>query len=141
MSQVERIVAEALEWIGTPYRHQGRRKGLGCDCLGLVLGVWHAVCGSAPAAPDRYAPDWSVSGGGEMFLEAVRKHCVEKRPAEMAPGDLLLFRWRNSLRAGHAGILVAPGQFVHAYQRGFVSRSPLQPWRRRLAGVFAFPKS
>ncbi len=28
------------DWLGTPYRHQGRRKGVGCDCLGLVLGVW-----------------------------------------------------------------------------------------------------
>ena len=27
-------------WIGTPYRHQASLKGVGCDCLGLVRGVW-----------------------------------------------------------------------------------------------------
>jgi type IV pilus assembly protein PilB len=26
-----RIVAEARAWIGTPYRHQGSLKGVGCD--------------------------------------------------------------------------------------------------------------
>ena len=29
----QRIVAAARGWIGTPYRHQGARKGVGCDCL------------------------------------------------------------------------------------------------------------
>lgn len=34
---VARQVLEIAEsWIGTPYRHQGANKGVGCDCLGLV---------------------------------------------------------------------------------------------------------
>lgn len=37
------IVAETRDWIGTPYRHQASLKGVGCDCLGLVRGVWRAV--------------------------------------------------------------------------------------------------
>ena len=32
------IVAEARTWLDTPYLHQGRRKGHGVDCLGLVIG-------------------------------------------------------------------------------------------------------
>ena len=39
----ERVLAEARSWLGTPYRHQGGRKGVGCDCLGLVRGVWKGV--------------------------------------------------------------------------------------------------
>jgi hypothetical protein len=39
------IVAETRAWIGTPYRHQASLKGVGCDCLGLVRGVWRAVIG------------------------------------------------------------------------------------------------
>jgi NlpC/P60 family putative phage cell wall peptidase len=37
-----RIGAEARAWIGTPDRHQASLKGMGCDCLGLVRGVWRA---------------------------------------------------------------------------------------------------
>jgi hypothetical protein len=33
------IITTARHWIGTPFRHQGRKKGIGCDCLGLLVGV------------------------------------------------------------------------------------------------------
>ena len=36
------ILTEARDWIGTPYQHQASLKGAGCDCLGLVRGVWRA---------------------------------------------------------------------------------------------------
>ena len=59
----------------------------------------------------------------------------------MACGDLLLFRWRPHLPAKHAGILVGPDRFIHAYQGHAVLISALVPhWRRRIAGVFAFPE-
>ena len=46
----EAIVAAARGWIGTPYQHQGSLRGVGCDCLGLVRGVWREVIGAEPAA-------------------------------------------------------------------------------------------
>ena len=39
----EAIIAAAKEWRGTPYHHQQSQKGVGCDCLGLVRGVYEAV--------------------------------------------------------------------------------------------------
>ena len=36
------ILAECRAWIGTPYRHQASVKGVGCDCLGLLRGIWRA---------------------------------------------------------------------------------------------------
>jgi cell wall-associated NlpC family hydrolase len=39
----EAIVAEARDWIGTPFHHQAFRKGAGCDCIGLVAGVGLAL--------------------------------------------------------------------------------------------------
>ena len=134
------VVAEALSWLGTPYRHQGFRKGVGCDCIGLVLGVWRAVYGVEPELPGPYAPDWAEAGGGERLLPAVRRHFPEKPVGDMAAGDLLLFRWRPHLPAKHAGIVVGPDRFVHAYEGMAVSLSALAPqWRKRIAGVFAFP--
>ena len=46
----EDIVAAARGWIGTPYRHQASLKGAGCDCLGLVRGVWREMVGPEPVA-------------------------------------------------------------------------------------------
>lgn len=33
------VVNAARSWLGTPFKHQGRLKGIGCDCLGLVIGI------------------------------------------------------------------------------------------------------
>jgi len=137
----EEIVAEAMSWLGTPYRHQGARKGVGCDCLGLVLGVWRAIYGQAPQMPGAYAPDWAEAGGSDRLLEAARRHCSEKRDGLLAAGDLVLFRWRPHLPAKHAAIMVKPETFIHAYQGHSVMISMLVPqWRNRIAGVFAFPE-
>ncbi|MEP9397204.1 NlpC/P60 family protein [Mesorhizobium sp. KR2-14] len=135
------IVAEAMSWLGTPYRHQGRRKGVGCDCLGLVLGVWRAVYGREPEQPGHYAPDWAEAGGQDLMLEAARRHCTEKPSKQPSAGDLVLFRWRPHLPAKHAAIMIAPERFIHAYQGHAVVASALVPqWRSRIAGVFAFPE-
>jgi NlpC/P60 family putative phage cell wall peptidase len=135
-----RIVAEALEWVGTPYRHQGSLKGVGCDCLGLVRGVWRAVYGEEPEAPGPYAADWAEASGEDRLLAAARRYCTDKARNDAVPGDLLLFRWRQNVPAKHAGILIGEDRFIHAYQGHSVLVSALVPhWRRRLAGVFAFP--
>lgn len=35
----DRIVAAARGWLGTPFHHQGRLKGVGVDCAGVIVGV------------------------------------------------------------------------------------------------------
>jgi len=135
------VVAEATTWLGTPYRHQGRRKGVGCDCLGLVLGVWRAVYGSEPERPGPYAPDWAEASGQDLMLAGARRHCAERPFDRLSAGDLVLFRWRPHLPAKHAAIMIAPERFIHAYQGQAVVASVLVPqWRNRIAGVFAFPE-
>lgn len=135
----ETIVAEAMRWVGTPYRHQGMRRGVGCDCLGLVRGVWEAIYGAEPEKPGAYSMDWAEAGGGEPLLEAARRHCDEVQ-REPQRGDLILFRWRTELPAKHAGIMASADTFIHAYEGAAVVVSPLVPqWRRRIAGVFEFP--
>lgn len=134
------IIAEAMTWLGTPYRHQGSRKGVGCDCLGLVRGVWREVYGEEPERPGPYSADWAEAGGEDRLLEAARRYCLEKPAAEMAAGDLLVFRWRAGVPAKHVGILIGPDRFIHAYEGHAVVISALVPsWRRRVAGVFAWP--
>ena len=137
---VRLVLAEAASWIGTPYRHGGSRKGVGCDCLGLVRGIWRSLYREEPEALPPYAADWAETGGGEPLIEAARRHMREKSVADAAPGDLLVFRWRPDVAAKHLGIMAEDGRFIHAYERHCIMASALVPqWRRRLATVFAFP--
>lgn len=134
-----RIVAEAMTWLGVPYRHQGRSR-VGCDCLGLVVGVWEAVGGTRPDVPRDYSLDWAETAGGDPMLEAARRHLVEAT-REPEAGDLLLFRWRPDLAAKHCAIALPGRRIIHAYEGRGVLVSPLgSHWRRRIAGVFVFPE-
>lgn len=51
MMVAERVLAEAESWIGTPYRHGASMRGVSCDCLGLVRGIWRALYGNEPEHP------------------------------------------------------------------------------------------
>lgn len=134
------VLVEAMSWLNTPYRHQGSRKGVGCDCLGLVRGVWRSIYGKEPEKPGPYSADWAETGGQDKLLQAARRHFIEKDISQILPGDLLVFRWRAHDAAKHLGILVSNQTFLHAYEGYAVTVSALIPqWRRRIAGVFAFP--
>ncbi|WP_153769781.1 NlpC/P60 family protein [Labrenzia sp. CE80] len=135
------VLSEAASWLGTPYRHQASCKGAGCDCLGLLRGVWRALYGAEAEPVPAYQPDWTASGTGESLVEAARRWLSEQAPDAAVPGDVLLFRWREHLPARHVAILSAPRLVIHAYERVGVVESPLVPaWRRRIAHVFSFPE-
>jgi len=144
MSRGIEAVRIAREWIGTPYVHQGATKGAGTDCLGLLRGVWHAIYGGDPEAVPFYTADWSEPSGEETLWQAALRHL---RPvdaqADLAPGQLLLFRMRDGAVAKHLGLVgqVLPHcTFIHAYSGHGVVESPLsEPWLRRVASRFNFP--
>ena len=134
------IVAEARSWIGTHYRHQASLKGVGCDCLGLVRGVWRALLGAEPRPAPPYSRDWAEAAGEETLAQAARAHLIEIAPSEFTPGDVLLFRYRARYPAKHAAIVTAPDTMVHAHDGAAVAEVAIAPWwRRRLAYAFRFP--
>jgi NlpC/P60 family putative phage cell wall peptidase len=142
MTTPEAVLAEARRWIGTPYRHGNSRCQVGCDCLGLVLGVWRALYGQQPQPVPAYSADWAEVCGRDPLLEAARRHMSEKDVDAFDAGDLIVFRWREGMAAKHLGIVTAADRFIHAYEGHSVLESALVPqWRRRIAGTFAFPAS
>lgn len=140
MIMAEKIVAEARAWIGTPYHHQASLKGVGCDCLGLIRGVWRALYGEEPEAPPSYTPDWAEARGGETLLDAATRHLQQIETADAGAGDVVLFRWRDHLPAKHCAILTGPARMIHAHESTPVAEVPLGPWwQRRMAAAFRFP--
>jgi NlpC/P60 family putative phage cell wall peptidase len=137
-------LAEARAWRGTPYVHQASAKGAGCDCLGLLRGVWRALYGREPEPVPAYTPDWSEASRDERLWAAACRVLIEKPLAQEAPGDVLLFRMRDGGVAKHLGLAAEIGpeaSFVHAYNRHGVIESPLSaPWRRRIVARFSFPE-
>lgn len=135
----DEIVGAARAWLGTPYRHQAATLGAGCDCLGLVRGVWRALYGAEPAAMPNYSADWRQASQRNDLLKAADL-LMEPANGEPQAGQLMLFRLQRTLPPRHCGILVAADRFIHA-QEGFgvVEANMSESWRRRVAAVFAFP--
>lgn len=135
-----RIVAAAREWIGTPYHHQASLKGVGCDCLGLVRGIWRQIYGAEPQAVPAYSPDWGEAGTVETLLNAGRAH-FEEVPLETAEqGHVICFRVRATAIAKHLGILSGEGRMIHAQEGvGVVEVLYAGWWQRRAVAAFGFP--
>ena len=132
------IVTAAREWLGTPYRHQAATLGAGCDCLGLLRGVWRLLYGDEPAVPN-YRADWRDAKHAAGLVAAADELLV---PAgdELRAGQVVLFRLGRTPAPRHCGVLIAPGRFVHAQEGlGVVEANLTEGWRKRVAGRYDFP--
>jgi len=140
----DQFVEVARSWLGTPYLHQASVKGVGCDCLGLIRGVWRELFGDEPEPVPAYSADWSEPQGEERLFLAASRHLTLIDTDDVAVGQVLLFRMRSGAVAKHLGIIssVQPSsQFIHAYTGHGVVESPLSsPWRRRIAARFVVSK-
>lgn len=144
MSPRPEVVAEARAWLGTPYLHQASLRGVGSDCLGLLRGVWRALCGAEPQTVPAYTMDWSEASHDETMLTAAARWLAPKPLDAAETGDVIVFRMRAGFVAKHVGIVSDVGahpKFIHAYTgHGVVENALTAPWARRIAGRFEFPK-
>ena len=133
------VVAAARAFLGTPYRHQAATMGAGCDCLGLLRGVWRALYGSEPMEVPPYRADLR----DPLHAGALRAAAETLLTAETGPfsaGQVVLFRLGSLTEPKHCGILVSPTRFIHAQERlGVVEANFTEAWARRVAGRFSFP--
>mgnify|MGYP001377256055 CR=1 FL=1 len=135
----DQVVTAARVWLGTPYRHRASTLGAGCDCLGLLRGVWRSLYGSEPVAVPAYRPDWrgdnqpaALREAAERFLSAL------DGPAE--GGQVVLFRLGGAVEPRHCGIMVSPTRFIHAQEHlGVVEANLTAGWARRVSGRYRFP--
>lgn len=142
-----KAVAIARSWIGTPYVHQASVRGAGCDCLGLLRGVCRELMGEEPESPPPYSPDWAEATGAETLYSALLRHLTEIDSADLAPGDIALFRMSPRGPAKHCGIIALKQRsgsaskdsltLIHARQNKRVSEEAFSFfWKRKLAFAF-----
>lgn len=112
--QRAQVVAEAMSWLGTPYHHHGRIKGVGVDCGQILCAVYEA-CGLVEHVDTGFYPtDWHLHRSEEIYARWLYKYCsVLERTAQPQPGDIALFKFGRCF--SHGAIVVNDGVLVHAY--------------------------
>lgn len=139
----DRIVEIVRSWIGTPYHHQASVKGVGCDCLGLVRGVYKELYGNPAETPPPYTRDLAEASRTETLLNAADRHLIRIPKNDYDLGDVLIFRLRTKAMAKHCGIIVSrdPDRMIHAFESGPVCEVNLSSWWiRHIAAAYQFPR-
>ena len=113
----EKIRIDALSWVGTPFHHEAMVKGVGVDCIHLLVAVFSEVGMLPKVKPEHYAPDWCLHSSREILLEGIKQYAVEVQTPWMV-GDILVYRYGRA--ASHCGIYIGDNQIVHAANRGQV---------------------
>lgn len=128
----------ARSWVGTPFHHGARLKGIGVDCAQLVVGVHVEVGAYAEPGLEEYPAQWMLHTDDkrmEAWLE--RLYVRSERPRV---GDLAAFHAGRAV--SHAAIVVKTGEVpevVHADPRQGVTVAQLgrgHAMRSRLAGYW-----
>lgn len=128
------IVAAARLCVGTPFRPQGRKLGIGLDCVGVVLLAAEAVGLLAPGAGSIAVYRLGGDHGTQLLRAMIALGCVETGRPRV--GDVAVFAPRPRQR--HLGILTPVG-LVHAHAGlGRVVEGPASPdWAN--VGVWRLP--
>lgn len=127
------FVDEARTWLGTPYRHQGRLKGVACDCIGLVI-CTARVLGLSEFEILDYGkrPDGRLRQTMEGQLSLADSNDVKM-------GDIVLFSWKA--QPIHVAIMTGADSLIHAYlpSRAVVEHRIDDDWRRQIVGCYIVP--
>lgn len=120
------LIEAARSWLGTPYHHAARLKGVGVDC-GQVIIAAHIESGCVPFFDTGfYTSDWHFHRDEEKYLGFIEEHLmpidirdlsinqrIKMDPFWMAPpGSVLAFRHGRTF--SHGGIVTNWPNMLHA---------------------------
>lgn len=123
------VVNAAKGWVNTPYHHHAKIKGVGVDCIQLVLAV-HEEAGLVPDNIDTgtYTTDWHLHRNEDLYLAGLQDHLeaiddlslsVDARlidnDAWSAPAGAV-FVLRVGRTFSHGGIVTEWPRVIHASQ-------------------------
>lgn len=124
------VIEAARGWLGTPWHHQGRLKGVGVDCVGLIV----CVCRELGIKVDDVTDYQRFPDGVKLAAELERQLI---KTNDLLAGTVILFR--VSRLPQHIGIC-SPIGIIHAHMGSKVVETTLsQTWRSRIVGMYRLP--
>lgn len=134
MATRSEVIALARGWLDTPFHHQGRLKGVGVDCAGLLIGV-----ATEAGLPCRDVDGYGAAPHARQVVSESDAQMDRITMRELLPADVLLFRVEAEPQ--HFGIVTATAPetyFIHAFQKvGRVTENRMDRfWRTRVVAVY-----
>ncbi len=148
MATREQILAEAREWIGTRWEHQGKLKGVACDCAGLIIGVGLNTAAMTIDLGDSVAKaveGYSREPNPNLMVRALNHWMVRIRKDEAGAGDVVYRRYGGNPQ--HLGILTGAMRdpksgIIHALMwpsRKVVEHRTDDEWYQQVVSAWRYP--
>jgi cell wall-associated NlpC family hydrolase len=107
----QKVVEIALTWQKTPYRHMGRVKGAGADCLTLLAEIF-SEAGLIPKIQIPFYPqDWMHHRDAERYLSGLMDYAKEIDTPPQA-GDIVLYKMGRCF--SHGALVIEWPMILHA---------------------------
>lgn len=140
----QQIVDEARTWMGTRFLHQGRMKGVGVDCINLVIGTALELGLITQDQLDNFDnPEYANYGrspNGTLLLQGCDHFLNRISFPQVKKGDILIFKFVDE--AQHFAIVTEtnPIYMIHSYahMRKVVEHRFDDVWRKRLVACYRF---
>jgi len=141
----EDIVAEARTWVGTPFQHLTRVKGIGVDCVGLVIAIADDLGikdnDGKPFLRDDYRA-YPTQPSDRFVHDECCRRLVRKSVNDLCQGDIVSLKVPRT--ACHVAIITERQgvlYMIHGYSplRKVVEHILDNSFRRRIIGVFSYP--
>lgn len=134
----QRFVDISREYIGTKFHHQGRVKGVGVDCVGLV------VCGLKDTlnteVPDIEA--YALRSDGIQLKDTLDKNLSKIEFTSITVGDIILFNF-DGVVPQHVAIVsrLDPIYILHSYSvaRHVTEHILDSTWKNRIVQCYSVP--
>lgn len=129
-----RVVDVARTYLNTPFHHQARLKGVGIDCIGLVVCVAKEL---GITVEDR--TDYSDQPDGVTLIQKLEENLDCLPLEDLQPGDIVAIWFSNKKHPQHVAIVSDVG-LIHTYSHvGKVVEHRINDvWRNRLHSGYRF---
>lgn len=134
MTTASDIIEVARSYVGVRYRHQGRDRITGLDCIGLVI----LIAKDLDLIPFHFErKDYGRLPNTTELEDKLDEYCVR---SDRIPGVIVGFRWTPGGLLAHAGVYTG-SSLIHSNQRvaGVVEQRFSSSWARRSTGAWRFP--
>jgi len=128
------IVEKAKEYLHTPFKHQGRLKGVGVDCIGLIICVYKDV-----GIFEGDFSSYSRQPHPPTLLKNIKNYFIEISEDELLPGDVILFEFVKGAPQ-HFALYMGGGYIIHSYSTsgGVVHHVLAESWRKHITKFLRF---
>lgn len=130
------VVDEAITWLDTPYSHQGRKKRVGVDCVGIIIGVANEL----GLSDFQYNHGYQPLPDGTVLKDYMDRYLLPIPKEEMKAGDMMLCWFGKKDVPQHTAFVMPNNKMLHAYSNAkkVVTHRLTSFWEERFLQAYKY---